>query len=234
MNPEDYIFVDERLLGKCAFCGEAPVTRDPVPPTILLDDPLPEDLGAVESCAKCNQEFSVDDGYVACFLECVAVGWASVEDIGRSKVKRVLEHNPTLATQIRSAVSFTENGVSLTPAAADRIKNVVLKLARGHVAFELSRIAINQPSRILIRPLSNLSAKEREEFEHAGAGEIRECSEINSRALLRAIGEERYSNSMEPWIIVQPGRYRYTADGSKGVKVQIVISEYLACVIVWE
>jgi hypothetical protein len=38
MNPEHYLFVDERLLGTCAFCGGTPGTRDHVPSKILLDD----------------------------------------------------------------------------------------------------------------------------------------------------------------------------------------------------
>jgi len=234
MNPKHYLFVDERLLGRCAFCGEAPGTRDHVPSKTLLDDPLPENLGIVESCAKCNQGFSLDEEYLACFLECVLVGSTSLTDVKRPKVKRALEHNPKLAAQIQASTTIAEDGACLWMPSANRVQNVVLKLARGHAAFELSLIQIDEPSEVIFRPLLAFSVEEREVFERAGAGEIRGWPEINSRAFLRAVGAEPYADSSGPWIVVQPRRYRYSVDEFGGVRVQIVISEYLACVVVWE
>jgi hypothetical protein len=37
----------------------------------------------------------------------------------------------------------------------------------------------------------------------------------------------------EGWIVVQQGRYRYAAE-SDGSMVRMVLSEYLACQVVWE
>ncbi len=234
MNPEHYLFVDERLLGSCAFCGGAPGTRDHVPSKILLDDPLPGNLGVVESCAKCNQGFSLDEEYLACFLECVLVGFTSLADVKRSKVKRALEHNPKLAAYIQASATITDDGTCRWTPSSDRVRNVMLKLARGHAAFELSLIQLNDPSELYLQPLLELLPIEREDFERAGTGEIRAWPEINSRAFLRAAGAEPYADSPGPWIVVQPGRYRYSVDQFGGVKVQIVLSEYLACIVIWE
>ena len=35
------------------------------------------------------------------------------------------------------------------------------------------------------------------------------------------------------WLVLQPGRYRYMADVDSGAVVRIVMSEYLACEVVW-
>lgn len=234
MNPEHYLFVDERLLGTCAFCGGMPDTRDHVPSKILLDDPLPKNLPIVESCAKCNQGFSLDEEYFACFLECVLVGSSSLTQIRRVKVKRALEHNPKLAAQIQAAATLTDEGVRLWIPEAERVQNVVVKLARGHAAYELSLVQGDEPAEVIFRPFSAMSVDEREKFERAGAGEIRGWPEINSRAFLRATGAEPFADSPGPWIVVQEGQYRYSVDEGGGVRVQIVISEYLACIVVWE
>jgi hypothetical protein len=234
MNPEHYLFVDERLLGRCAFCGGTPGTRDHVPSKILLDDPLPDNLSIVESCAKCNQGFSLDEEYLACFLECVLAGSSSLTQIRRLKVKRALEHNPKLAMQIQAASTTTEEGTCIWKPEVERVQNVVLKLARGHAAYELSQVQLDAPSAIIFRPFSAMSIEEQEEFERAGAGEVRGWPEINSRAFLRAAGAEPFADAPGPWIVVRPGQYRYSVDEDGGVRVQMVLAEYLACIVVWK
>ena len=76
MDPRK-LFVDERLIGSCVYCGGAPDSRDHVPSKVLLDDPLPPDLPVVEACSTCNGNFSLDEEYLACFLECVFSGSTS-------------------------------------------------------------------------------------------------------------------------------------------------------------
>lgn len=234
MNPEHYLFVDERLLGSCAFCGGMPGTRDHVPSKVLLDDPLPPNLPIVESCAKCNQGFSLDEEYLACFLECVIVGSTDLTQIRRMKIRRALEHNPKLAKQIQAASTIGDDGIRRWTPEAGRIQNVVMKLARGHVAYELCRVEVDEPPDITCIPLSAMSVDDRAEFENAGAGELRGWPEIGSRAYLRAAGAEPFQDSSGPWIVVQSGQYRYSVDENGGVRVQIVIAEYLACIVVWE
>jgi hypothetical protein len=233
MDPKHYLFVDERLLGRCVYCGSVPDTRDHVPSKILLDDPLPANLAVVEACVECNRGVSLDEEYLACFLECALVGSSEVERVRRTKVKRALLHNPRLAKRIKSSSHVDEEGrLVWTP--EGRVTNVLVKLARGHAAYELSLICIDAPREVVFRPLSAMSASERESFEGLGTGEIRGWPEVGSRAFLRACGAEPYSDHQGPWVVVQPGQYRYAVDQHGGVRVQIVLAEYVAGIVDWE
>ena len=85
MDPKHYLFVDERLLGRCVYCGSVPDTRDHVPSKILLDDPLPANLAVVEACIERNRGVSLDEEYLACFLECALVGSSEVDRVRPDK-----------------------------------------------------------------------------------------------------------------------------------------------------
>ncbi len=114
----------------------------------------------------------------------------------------------------------------------DRVKRVVLKLARGHAAFELNEPQIGEPSDLNFRPLLTLTDAERDEFE-ASSGELLQAwPEVGSRSLQRTlvVGSVGY----EPgWIDVQDGNYRYRVSQDGGPTVSIVLREYLACQVHW-
>ncbi len=59
--------------------------------------------------------------------------------------------------------------------------------------------------------------------------------EIGSRVFLRAFGKspDWFKQSVD-WIVVQPDRYRYAVTETCRVLVRMVLSEYLACEVVWE
>lgn len=235
MNPSHYLFFDERLLGMCVFCGGKPDTREHVPSKVLLDDPLPENLSIVDSCGRCNQSFSLDEEYLACFLGCVLADSTSSERMPRPKVKKALEHNPKIAGRIQATRSATADGASVWTPELDRVKRVIVKLSRGHSAYELSQIQLDEPSTVILAPLLTMSVEALEEFERAGAGDMRGWPEIASRAFLRASGAPPFADAPAgPWISVQPGQYRYTVDEFGGVRIQIVIGEYLGCVVEWD
>jgi hypothetical protein len=109
----------------------------------------------------------------------------------------------------------------------------VLKLARGHAAYELSLPQIDEPTEVRFAPVITLSKGEISDFELAGSGEIQGWPEIGSRAFLRACGAKPYADTDGPWIQVQTSRYRYSFNLSGGVIVLILISEYLACQVAW-
>ena len=54
--------------------------------------------------------------------------------------------------------------------------------------------------------------------------------EVGSRAMQRLA--MAYPNTPS-WIVVQPGRYRYVACVDDIVLVRMVLSEYLACEVIW-
>ena len=74
-------YSDLRLYGYCTYCGGEPETRDHVPSKILLDKPFPENLPVVPSCDKCNHDFSKDEEYFACLIECTLRGTTEPEKL---------------------------------------------------------------------------------------------------------------------------------------------------------
>ena len=104
MNDPLKLFVDERLKGRCVFCGGKPNTRDHCPSKVLLDAPLPPNLPVVDACEACNQSFSKDEQYLACFVECVICGSTDPLAVQRENIGRMLRDNPQLATQIQAAM----------------------------------------------------------------------------------------------------------------------------------
>ena len=118
---------------------------------------------------------------------------------------------------------------------AGRVRNVILKLARGHAAYELYP-KLEKPSIVGFAPLQILSDDQRSAFEQvAGDDETDLWPEIGSRAFLRAFGKSPDRLPLSGgWVVVQPGRYRYSVSETGGVIVRMVLSEYLACEVVWE
>ncbi len=171
MDPRQ-LFVDERLIGSCVYCGAEPDSRDHVPSKILLDDPLPPDVLVVEACSTCNGDFSLDEEYLACFLECVIAGSSDPTSLYRPKIKNILARKVELANRIQSSCRRGKGGWLTWEPEEPRVRNVVLKLARGHAAFELNLPQIDDPDEVQVLPLAAMSDADRASFESAGTGEV--------------------------------------------------------------
>jgi len=230
MDPKK-LFADERFSGMCVYCGDRCSTRDHVPSRVLLDEPFPENLPVVPACEKCNNGFSKDEAYLACFVECVINGSASTDKLQREKVKRILREIPGLASTMDACCYRNSQGNLLWSPDMERVRNVVLKLARGHVAYECSESQLNKPDHIAIVPLCTMSKSEVQKFEAPPDN----CGwpEIGSRAFQRicVVGSEVFLD--DGWQVVQPGRYRYSISYSGPMAVKFVLSEYLACEVIW-
>lgn len=151
MDPRK-LFVDERLVGICAYCGTVPDTRDHVPSRVLLDEPFPADLAVVEACRLCNESFSRDEEYVACLVECVIRETVDPDGLRREKIKRILNGRPLLAAKIREGRVEGATGDLIWQADTARIRNVALKLARGHLAFEFNVFHFEEPDALKVLP----------------------------------------------------------------------------------
>lgn len=232
MDPK-HLFVDERLKGSCVYCGGRPDTVDHVPSRVFLDDPLPENLPVVEACRECNGGFSLDEEYLACLLECVIAGTTETEGLVREKVKRALSRNPRLAAQLKACRWDDDTGRPWWLPDEARVRNVILKLARGHAAYELSEFLLDEPDVLSVRAIPVMSEAERQEFEYTDGEALCSWPELVSRAFLRALGKPVPLSQVGAWLIVQPGRYRYSVDWQTGIDVRMVIGEYLACRVVW-
>lgn len=231
MDPRK-LFADERHAAFCVFCGAEPDTREHVASRVLLDDPLPENLPIVYSCSKCNGRYSRDEEYLACLIECVACGSTDPALVRREKVKAGLRHSPALAAVIAGGRSDNGTGAIIWKPEEDRVRNVIVKLARGHAAHQYSAPQLDEPEYVIAVPLMLMSAGQREAFENVP--ESPGWPEIGSRAFMNmfVVGEMVYS-AEDGWTVLQNGRYRYAVAQPGELVVRIVLSEYLACEVVW-
>lgn len=218
---------DERQMAVCVYCGGYTETRDHVPSRVFLDKPYPFNLPVIPACQSCNESFSVDEEYVACLVECAAVGSVHHDDIQRDKIKRILQRKPALTSRLSHARMVTESGIQFS-LEEDRIRNVMLKLGRGHAAFELNEPQFDKPSSLTFGPLACMTPENREEFETPPPLSL--LPEVGSRAMQRLVIGDTASLL---WRVVQPDRYRYLTTVNGGVVVRVVMSEYLGGEVVW-
>ncbi|MBE0670175.1 MAG: hypothetical protein IH588_06285 [Anaerolineales bacterium] len=236
-------YADDRLVNGCIYCGGSEETREHVPSRVFLDAPLPENLPVVNACSSCNNSFSQDEEYLACLIEAAIAGSTDPDNIRRPSIANIFRRAPALRARIEAAKS-TQDGQTLFKVEANRVQNVLVKLARGHSAFELSQIFREEPSSLWWCPIALLSENDRNSFDASHIVEM--FGEVGTRGLQRMLvtqfiiqsenGEESTQNLLiHDWVDVQDGRYRYLAiDDKDEVRIKMVIAEYLACEVVWK
>lgn len=224
-------YADDRRKGFCVHCGGVHETDDHMPSKVFLDRPYPENLPVSPACAKCNEGFSQDEEYLACLLECVIAGEADPVRIRRPGIARKLRDQPRLRERL-AASRREHQGAVAWDVETPRVKNVLVKLARGHAAFEINEPRLDDPVSVGFAPLVSLTAEQREAFEQEDSG-LALWPEVGSRAMSRVlvVGDEAYE---EGWLLVQEDRYRYRVLQDEGLRVKIVIREYLAAEICWD
>lgn len=232
MDPK-HLFFDERLSGGCAYCGKSPETRDHVPARIFLDQPYPENMGVVDSCLSCNNSASADETYLVCLLECVVVGTTDPQKMERAKVRKILNENDGLRIRLEKCVTSEQNQSRIWMPEWQRVRRLVVKLAQGHAAYELSHSNLGTPDHCSFVPLGSMSPEVRQKFESENLGQLTVWPEIGTRAFIKACRGLPGSGS-NSWLTLQPERYRYIVDEDGGVRVRIVLRDYLACEIGWE
>lgn len=222
---------DTRNKGFCVHCGGADETRDHNPSKVLLDDPLPENLPVASCCKACNAGFSDDEEYVACLLECVIAGQVDPGHIIRPAIARTLAGNKRLQREILAARREQDGQILWDPDLV-RLKRIAIKLARGLVDFELNEPQLHEPDEVAILPLLLMADDHRGAFEGKTGG-MALWPEIGSRAFHRVVvgPEDSFVNG---WIVVQQDRFRYRVTQEDGMRVRMVLREYLALDVVWD
>lgn len=235
-------FADNRLINGCIYCGGISDTRDHVPSKCLLEQPFPDNLPVVGCCDSCNQNFSKDEQYFVCLIESVLCGSTNPEKIGRPSVARIMQNSPTLRQRIENSKTEVDGQIAFVPE-IERINNVMLKLARGHAAFELSQPCRTKPDHFWCGPLSLLPKDCREAFDSVHFQQV--SGEVGSRNMQRFFvtqitrltenGEQQNIGMIiNDWIDVQDGKYRFLAIDDMGqIVIRIVIAEYFACEVAW-
>lgn len=222
---------DEREIGGCIHCGSPAETLDHVPSKLFLDEPLPANVNGCAACFPCNNSLGQDEEYVTCMVECAATGHADPELVERRKVANILRNSPALVKRLKRARAESEAGI-VWAIEEDRVKRVIVKLARGHATFELNTPRLDEPNVYWARPRTTLSADELSYFEGTPTGLIGFWPEVGSRMLTRLVEPEPgvFENG---WIVVQQNRYRYRPCWEDGIRVFIELRGYLACEVGW-
>ncbi|TIQ79916.1 hypothetical protein [Mesorhizobium sp.] len=228
---------DERMQAWCIHCGKGiagtKANEDHAPSRVLLDKPHPPRLPAMTVCQPCNTSFSVDEEYLAAFLGAVLAGTTDPSKQRVERAARILGSNAALVRRIEQAKQTyqTQGGderIVWTPEEA-RVRNVVVKNAKGHVFYELSEPMVEAPSHVWFRPLESLTTSEREAFEEVSWPNT--WPEVGSRMMTRLLRGDDLAGS---WIVVQEGVYRYgVTQRDGGMLVRIVMREYLGAEVFW-
>ncbi len=236
-------YADSRLINGCVYCGGSADTRDHVPSKCLLDKPYPENLSVVGCCDSCNNGFSMDEQYFACLIESVLCGSTDPGKIRRASVARMMKHSPALQQQIENSKTEVNGQIGFIPD-MERVSKVMLKLARGHAAYELSLPWRKEPDHFWCGPLSFLPEESQEVFHSVHFQHM--TGEVGSRNMQRLMvtqmtitGEDGELKNIDmlinDWVDVQDDQYRYIAiDDMSTSIIRIVIAEYFACEVVWE
>ena len=238
------IFSDDRLITGCIYCGGLADTRDHVPSRIFLDPPFPTNLPVLPACFECNNGFSADEEYVACLVESAIAGSTNPECFRRPRVGTILKRSPALRARIEQA-KYDDGTITGFQVEVERLKNVILKLARGHVAYELSLPCRKEPKLISCTPLPSMSDEEKDTFDEGHVPTM--LDEIGSRGQQRtlviqmALGSN-IEGTPKPetflfidWVEVQENLYQYlTFKENDEIVVRILLGGYLACEVIWD
>lgn len=109
------------------------------------------------------------------------------------------------------------------------VEEVVLKLARGHIAYELGIQRVDDPEFIEILPLPAVTEERQDDFLSLPSSHL--YPEIGSRAFVSVCTGK--SSAFENWMVVQNDRYQYAVGQSEGDWVKVLINNYLACHVAW-
>ncbi len=213
-----------------------------MPARVFLDSPFPDNLPVLPACLKCNNGVSSDEQYVACLIESAVAGSTDPGRIRRTRIAKILQKKPALRARIERAM-HKDGGQILFDVERSRMKMVILKLARGHIAYELSLPCREKPKFVNWTPLHLLTSEERSGFEEGHYPTM--FDEVGSREMQRMFVVQLSvdSTGTEPstmgflmidWVEVQEGRYEYLAfKESNQIVVKIILGGYLACEVIW-
>jgi hypothetical protein len=125
----------------CAYCGKPKkLTKDHVPPKLLLEQPYPPNLWTVPACEDCNASFKADDEYTRAVLTVdLRANWNNAAQSNLRPMLRSLQHPNALgfakylAGQSKSARVLTPTGspVMVIEPDTERINKTGARIMRG-------------------------------------------------------------------------------------------------------
>lgn len=226
-------FSDKRHSDFCVHCGGSTETRDHAPSLIFLDKPYPSNLSVLPCCDTCNQSFSKDEEYVACFIESVLAETTEPKEMKREKIIKIMNSSKSLRERIqRARNSYVSDGGKETifwKPETSRLETVALKLARCHATFEFAETVMQDPDFVSVKAVPSYNQADWMKFNKVPELDI--LPELGSRAFVKVMDN---GGKHDGWTIVQEGRYRYICSWREGISVRGVINDYLTYEVGWD
>lgn len=218
----------------CIYCGGLAKTREHVPSKSFLSEDFPDNLPTVPACFDCNNGYSNDEKYISSYLETlksfIYKGYTLKPNIDKR-----FEKDQHLKELIYSQIQKQEDKINFT-FDEKRLLNVIVKLARGHVAYELDYVDFDELPRIWYRFDFELTQEERREFNTIPL--MDKAPEVGSRWTSHVGIIEDESGmiaTISEWNQVEDNVYRYNAYISDGhICVKFCVGEFLFCYLEWD
>lgn len=228
MNPNKTYYADNRLNDCCAYCGSYAETEDHVPSRCFLDKPYPQDMPVVPCCHECNRDFSGDEEYVFCMIDCMKAHTTNPDEIQREKTRKTLLHSIGLKERIASQIRDF-GGETIYDIEKERFKKIMRKLAFGHLAYENDSLSWNSTFNISMWLVPEMSESQKKSFFEPYIGNL--LPEVGSRGLLNNTVLISKDNKeclfLSNWKTVQENRYSYCVSPDSN-RVKFIIADYLA------
>jgi hypothetical protein len=106
-----------------------------------------------------------------------------------------------------------------------RLLEFLVHMARGHALYEQSLACPHDPVAVHIGLLGEICMKTRIQRIWDPANAL--WPEVGSRAMQRLV------QAQNEWVVVEPGRYRYSTIMTEGIVVRIVLHEHIAVEVEW-
>ena len=205
----------------CCYCGDFADTVDHIPSKVFLDKPYPENLPVVPCCKKCNEQFSLDEEYVAVLFECVRLQTFAPKQFKREKIRKIVNHNPAILQTVKETVHPLLDGHFSIDSENVRLKKVLTKLIAGHLRFEgLDQWFFHDALDICFYQDVHVNQNFYNRFHSPIFSGM--LPEIGSRALI-ALVENGFAGS--PWFTVLSGRYEYRVAPDNS-EVRIILQDF--------
>lgn len=205
----------------CCYCGAWADTVDHVPSKVLLDEPYPENLPVVPCCRKCNEQFSLDEEYVAVLLECVRLQTFEPSLFKRKKIRKIAEHNPAILRTVRETIHPLLDGHFTIDPENARLNRVLTKLIAGHLRFEgLDQLFLHDGLDITFYQGIHANQEFYRQFHTPIYSGL--LPEVGSRALMTMVENGRAGSW---WFEVKPDIYEYCVAPDNS-EVRIIIQDF--------
>jgi len=212
----------------CIYCGKVADTREHVPSKVFLSDALLENLPTIPACFECNNSYSNDERYVACFLDVLKSKIYFNYNLSERMEVR-LEKDSSLKAIIDESIQTVDEKVCFD-INENRLMRILTKLARGHAGYEFDYVNFDS-SKLKVHYDYSFNLSDSDLCDFNNIPEFQCYPEVGSRGIfvVENLGTRGKTAGYAFWSNIQKGRYRYRVEQNEqsDVCVKIVIYEFL-------